>query len=199
MCSSRPSMKQLPRDEESWLDTTLEHPLGIGVSTAVAPPRRAALHPTPPTSALQKVQPPYQLLRVGASKQDKQDVPQQRWGADESRLAREPAKYARAAGFAFGFLWFINVCIYLLFSPRVGREEGEAGSLQWDKLGGADVLSALLSTVSGVGFLWFSGLFSLFLYFILLFKPSVGVVPCLAPPQLSPLPKGSCSRIPSPY
>lgn len=159
-------MKQLPRDEESWLDTTLEHPLGIGVSTAVSPPRQAALHPTPPTSALQKVQPPYQLLRVGASKQDKQDVPQQRWGADESRLAREPAKYARAAGFAFGFLWFINVCIYLLFSPRVGREEGEAGSLQWDKLGG--LVCCLSCSQRSVGWA-FRGVQGFFSYFYILF------------------------------
>lgn len=143
--------------------------MGIGLSTAASLPSQAALHPTPPTSALQKVQPPYQLLRVGASKQDKQDIPQQRWGADESRLAREPAKHARAAGFAFGFLWFINVCIYLLFSPRVGREEGKAGSLEWDKLGGAGVLPALLPRVSGVGFLLFSGGFFL-VYFIFYFS-----------------------------
>lgn len=48
----------------------------------------------------------------------------------------EPAKYARETGFAFVFVLFINACIYLLFSPRVGREEGEAGSLVWDKLEG---------------------------------------------------------------
>lgn len=40
----------------------------------------------------------------------------------------ESAKYARAAGFAFVFLLFINACIYLLFSPRVG----EGGGRGWE-------------------------------------------------------------------
>ena len=101
----------------------------------------------------------------------------------------EPAKYARAAGFAFVFLLFINACIYLVFGPRVGREEGKAESLVWDKLEGWCAACPRSQRLGGVvclfGWLFFL-IFILFCY-ILFFKPPLGVAPYPAPsPAFTP-------------
>lgn len=129
-------MLQPLRDRESlWLcsaGASLGHG-GVNSSgpyvMAVSPSNQACPHPTATHQHLQKVQ-PYQLLQVGESKQD---VPQQHGAQMKADWPDTPAKYARAAGAAFVFLLFINACIYLLCSPQIGREKGEAGSLMWDK------------------------------------------------------------------
>lgn len=84
----------------------------------------------------------------------------------------KPAKYARAAGFAFVFLLFINVCIYLFFGPRVGRGwepgVGQTGGL--------------------VGFLFLVWL--VFLIFILSFKAPHHTLPHAQQPPAFPPAKG---------
>lgn len=62
----------------------------------------------------------------------------------------ESAKYARAAGFAFVFLLFINACIYLLFGPRVGEGGGRGWEPGGRQTGGlVSCLPPLLNTQWG--------------------------------------------------
>lgn len=89
----------------------------------------------------------------------------------------ESAKYARAAGFAFVFLLFINACIYLLFSPRIEKGGGrgwEPGGRQTGRL--VNCLPPLLKAQRGILFN-FINLFLKFV-FILLFKAHLEVAPC---------------------
>lgn len=83
---------------------------------------QACPHPTTTQQTLQKVQLPYQLpeqARVNRTSHTSAGVQMKAaWPA-------ESAKYARAAGFAFVFLLFINACIYLLFGPRAGKGGGK--------------------------------------------------------------------------
>lgn len=117
---------------KSLASAVLQHPLGTGVTTAVVPPwwqcpQQARLVPTPsPHTRLSKR---YSCL-ISCLEQARVNRTSHTSAGVQMKAAWpvESAKYARAAGFAFVFLLFINACIYLLFSPRVG----EGGGKGWE-------------------------------------------------------------------
>lgn len=126
-CYSLPSMLQLPRDQESlWLDTALGASLGHDGVSSCGPYTTASVSTEPGLSPRRRHTPALSeryshligcrgLARVNRTSHNSAGAQMKAGWPDK------PAKYARAAGFAFVFLLFINACIYLLFGPRVGR------------------------------------------------------------------------------
>lgn len=126
-CYSLPLMLQLPRDRESlWLDTALGASLGHDGVNSCGPHTTASVSTEPGlsphrrhTAALSKRY-SHLISRRGLARVNR--TSHNSAGAQmKAGWPDKPAKYARAAGFAFVFLLFINVCIYLFFGPRVGR------------------------------------------------------------------------------